>query len=430
MERKFCLVVVVTCLFLVPISPSLLTSNSLQDAAEIKRTEDQNNNSSTSIILIEIGPFKSSIETFVSPINGTEFPVLYLKESFHIDAALTQPNGQPIGSKCLNIYMNPEEIAYPLSSIVTNESDGTIQWFSGDPTQNPSLRGVEVSSAKKEGFRTLRIAYEPDKDVNHGCDRDTSDEFNGSFMDVVVLVKSRVDIQVGTSWYHGGEFGLTEGELVVGEVSLVRDRLDLAIEGEEISFRLQYLSTDQYWVTNSVINSVTNEQGVAYFEWEYEGKTCDGNPCSGTWRIISHFSGSMYFSPSQDNISFVIDYKESESTNDNPDEEISENNDDDQTSNDDQDGESLVNNVDNETPGNTVIQEGTTNSLSGESEQDVWSKVMDIVEISALVVSVISLLLYLARRNRQKEADLEMLAEKIVNKQNSVESNHNFDKKM
>ena len=90
--------------------------------------------------------------------------------------------------------------------------------------------------------------------------------------------------------------------------------------------------------------------------------------------IIWHLTISVHnFFPrdlSVDNISFVIDYKESESTNDNPDEEISENTDDDQTSNDDQDGDSSVNNVDNETPGNTVIEDGTTNSLSGESEQD------------------------------------------------------------
>ena len=41
--------------------------------------------------------------------------------------------------------------------------------------------------------------------------------------------------------------------------------------------------------------------------------------------------------------------------------------------------------------------------------------------LSALIISLISLLLYLVVRNKEKETDLDELAEKIVSKQKSIE---------
>ena len=57
---------------------------------------------SSSIEITEIGPFLSTTD-FYTMENGTEYPVLYLKESFHIDAVLTGWDGNPIANKCLNI---------------------------------------------------------------------------------------------------------------------------------------------------------------------------------------------------------------------------------------------------------------------------------------------------------------------------------------
>ena len=345
----------------------------------IKYTQGRDDGSSTTMNVTEIGPFKSSVETFIAPNNGTEFPVLYLRESFHVDAILSQSDGQPVGDKCLNIYIDPQENIRPISSINTNELDGMIEWFSGNSSQNPSLRGVETTGGKLEGFRVLRVAYEPTEDLSNigGCGEDSSDTLNGSHMDIVVLVRSRADIQVHQSWSYVGENGLSGGELVVGEVALLRDRLDLGIENEKVSFQCQYYSYSEDWVTELVINSTTNEQAIARFEWEFEGRTCEGQPCPGVWRIIAHYPGSMFFAPPQDNISFELQYKQPVKSDSN------------------------------------VVDAG--------SEDENWDTAMDIVEISALIISLISLLLYLVLRNKEKESDLDELAEKIVSKQKFIE---------
>ena len=47
--------------------------------------------------------------------NGTEYPVLYLKESFHIDVIMTGWDGNPIANKCLNIYVDPQENNIPIN---------------------------------------------------------------------------------------------------------------------------------------------------------------------------------------------------------------------------------------------------------------------------------------------------------------------------
>ena len=343
----------------------------------IKHTQGRDDGSSTSINITEIGPFKSSFETFVAPNNGTEFPVLYLKESFHFNAVLSQSNGQTVGNKCLNIYLDPQENVRPISSLNTNQSDGMIEWFSGDASQNPSLRGIETFGGKLEGFRVLRVAFEPDTNVQGGCDEDSSDTLSGSQMDIVVLVRSRVDIQVSQSWSYDYENGLSEGEWVIGEVALLRDRIDLAVENENVSFLRQYYSYSQEWVTELVINSTTNEQGVVGFEWEFGGKTCEGQPCPGVWRIIAHYPGSMFFAPLQDNISHELHYK--------------------------------------------PFERSDINLGEAGLEDENWDAAMDIVEISALIVSLISLLLYLVLRNKEKDSDLDELADKIVSKQNSIE---------
>ncbi|CAI8166308.1 MAG: Uncharacterised protein [Methanobacteriota archaeon] len=268
--------------------------------------------SNSTLMVSEVGPFKSSVETFYAENNGTYFPVLYLKESFHIDAILTQSNGQSVGGKCLNIYLDPQDNVRPVSSISTRESDGMIEWFSGDPSQNPSLKGVETTGGKLEGFRLLRVAFEPDLNVPGGCDKDTSNVLNGSHMDIVVLVRSRVDLQVKTTWSHVNNNGLDTGEDVFGEVSLLRDRLDLAVENEEIWFVRQYWDSDSNeWVTEGRNESFTNEQGQAEFTWKFAGKTCAGEACLGEWRIIAYYPGSTFYAESSDNITHEVHYEKS-----------------------------------------------------------------------------------------------------------------------
>tara|TARA_Y100000766_G_C18916306_1_gene611745 strand:+ start:1183 stop:9255 length:8073 start_codon:yes stop_codon:yes gene_type:complete len=262
--------------------------------------------SNSTLALTEVGPFKSSVETWTAP-NTTEYPVLYLKESFHVDAKLMQSNGQFVGGKCLNIYLDPEQNIRPISTIRTSDVDGTVEWFSGDPSQNPTLRGVETTGGKLEGFRTLRIAFEPDLNVPGGCDKDSSNVLNGSYVDQLVLVRSRIDLQVKQTWSHTGDNGLDNDDPVIGSIALLRDRLDLAVENEEVWFVRQYWSDElSEWVIEGTNKSRTNEQGIADFEWAFAGQTCDGVPCSGQWRIIAYYPGSTYFEESLDNVTHEI----------------------------------------------------------------------------------------------------------------------------
>lgn len=268
--------------------------------------------SNSTLQITEVGPFMSSVDQFVAP-NGSRYPVLYLKESFHIDAFLAQSNGQYVGGKCLNIYLDPNEQVRPLATIRTSNIDGSIEWFSANPDQNPTLRGVETTGGKLEGFRTLRVAFEPDRNVPGGCDKDNSGALNGSSMDIEVLVRSRVDLQVKTTWSNSGENGADAGDTIYGEVALLRNRLDLAVENEEVIFAYQYFdSNTSEWVLSDLNNkSRTNEQGIASFTWAFTGTTCDGVPgCSGEWRITAYYDGSTYFAASTDNITHEITYLE------------------------------------------------------------------------------------------------------------------------
>jgi hypothetical protein len=269
--------------------------------------------SNSTLQITEVGPFKSSVDQWVAQ-NGSRYPVLYLKESFHIDAFLAQSNGQAVGGKCLNIYLDPDENVRPLATVRTSDIDGSVEWFSGDPLQNPTLRGVETTGGKLEGFRTLRVAFEPDRSIPGGCDKDNSNALNGSAMDLEVLVRSRVDLQVKETWAYSGANGLDEGELVSGQIALLRDRLDLAVENEEVIFSYEYFdATLGEWVVSDLNNKTrTNEQGVASFEWAFAGPMCDGTECEGLWRITAFYPGSTYFAPSQDNITHEIKYMEAE----------------------------------------------------------------------------------------------------------------------
>ena len=268
--------------------------------------------SNSTLQIAEVGPQRSSVETYIAPNNGTAFPVLYLKESFHIDAILTQSNGQPVGGKCLNIYLDPQKNVRPLSSVSTREADGMVEWFSGNEDQNPSLRGVETTGGELEGFRLLRVAFEPDLNVPGGCDKDTSNVLNGSHMDIVVLVRSRVDLVVKTSWERRGNNGLDTNDPVIGEVALLRNRLDLAVENQEIFFVREYWNkTAQEWVEDGRNETFTSEQGIASFEWPFAGKTCGGADCDGEWRIKAYYPDSTFFSLYSGNITMKVDYMKS-----------------------------------------------------------------------------------------------------------------------
>ena len=204
---------------------------------------------SSSIEITEIGPFLSTTD-FYTMENGTEYPVLYLKESFHIDAVLTGWDGNPIANKCLNIYVDPDENTIPIITVNTTDS-GTIEWFSGDPLQNPSLRGIETTGGKLEGIRTVRIAYEPDGAHTDACYADHSSNLSASYTDIDVLVRSRTDMMVSNGWSHINENSVNDREAVTGEVVLLRDRLDLTIENETIGFQFFYKVNGTDWTFSS-----------------------------------------------------------------------------------------------------------------------------------------------------------------------------------
>jgi hypothetical protein len=245
----------------------------------------------------EVGPFRTDIDTYRFE-NGSVFPVLYLKESFHIDAMLTQVNGNPVGGKCLNIYLDPETNTRPFATAMTQDGTGEIEWYSGDPDDNPSRKGVEPSGQKLEGFRTIRIAYEPTKELPGGCKAETTPVVNGSYEDIEVLVRSKVDILLKDHWASSS--GYQVGDEITGKVSILRDRLDVSVEGETVIFTRQFWNGTG-WVTNNVEYSVTNEKGEANFSFIYEGKYVPGdsvgeeNAIDGKWRILVHFQESSFF---------------------------------------------------------------------------------------------------------------------------------------
>ena len=253
--------------------------------------------SNSTMTVQEVGPFRTDIDTFRFE-NGTVFPVLYLKESFHIDAKLAQVNGNPVGGKCLNIYLDPETNTRPFATAITQDGTGEIEWYSGDPDDNPSRKGVEPSGQKLEGFRTIRIAYEPTKELPGGCKAETTPVVNGSYEDIEVLVRSKVDILLKDHWARAE--GYQEGDIVTGKVSILRDRLDVSVEGETVIFTFQYWNGTGY-VTNNVEYSVTNEKGEANFSFVYSGKEVPGGTkgnelaVNGQWRVLVHFQESSFF---------------------------------------------------------------------------------------------------------------------------------------
>ena len=160
------------------------------------------------------------------------------------------------------------------------------------------------------------MAFEPDRNIPGGCDKDSSNALNGSAMDIEILVRSRVDLQVKQTWSNNG---VDVDTPIIGEIALLRDRLDLAVENEEVIFAYEfYGDTDDdgiegAWVVSDLNNKTrTNEQGVATFEWSFVGQSCDGTPCSGQWRITAYYPGSTYFAPSQDNITHEIIYQKAD----------------------------------------------------------------------------------------------------------------------
>ena len=67
--------------------------------------------------------------------------------------------------------------------------------------------------------------------------------------------------------------GLDTNDNVFGEVALLRDRLDLAVENEEIFFVREYWDSDaQEWVVDGGNESYTNEQGIASFDWALQAR--------------------------------------------------------------------------------------------------------------------------------------------------------------
>jgi len=264
--------------------------------------------SNSTLHISEVGPFKTDVDRY-EYANGTSYPVVYLKESFHIDALLEQSNGNPLGGKCLNIYLDPQRNVRPIATAMTSDEDGSIEWFSGDKDQNPNRKGIEPVGNQLEGFRTLRVAYEPDLEVPGGCQKEASAVVNGSHMDLTILVRSRVDMLVKTPWQQPE--GYLEGEFVNGSVAILRDRLDLPVESQTVVFIRQYLNDTDEWITADIEYVPTSESGVASFSWVFTGTEVVGGEegemaKNGRWRIIAHFPGSDHYTEFGENRSQMV----------------------------------------------------------------------------------------------------------------------------
>jgi len=251
--------------------------------------------SNSTIDVSEVGPYRSDYLTYTFP-NGSTFDVLYLKEAFHINAKLSQSNGKPVGGKCVNIYLDPEVNTRPIATAFTSDGTGEFVWYSADPEDNPSRRGVEPSGNNLEGFRTVRVAYEPEKYVPGGCDYEALEPnpvLNRSIADIEVLVRSKVDILLKEHW--SSPTGYQLGDIIAGEVAILRDRLDLTVEGQRVEFHRQFWNGSG-WQTERVEIFITNERGSANFSFPYTGELIPGHPewsaPGGKWRVLVHFESA------------------------------------------------------------------------------------------------------------------------------------------
>ena len=316
---------------------------------------------SPNIEITEIGPFKSSVESY-NMENGTEYPVLYLKESFHIDAIMTGWDGNPIANKCLNIYVDPQENNVPFATVNTSEN-GTIEWFSGDRMKDSSLTGVETTGGKLEGLRTIRVAYEPTGNTVDACDFEQSGDLQSTTFDIDVLVKSRTELmmgiqnQIGSYWlewkpqmsyysvpYHspGADWYLgvpgiatfvrptllIEGEPISGEIFLMRDHFNKwaarPVENETVLFLREYWSAkNSEWIMAGQNESLTDSIGVASFNWssEFVVDNCQHEyaqneyalgygVCTNLWKITAYFPGSTLFAESTNNYSQLFEVEQ------------------------------------------------------------------------------------------------------------------------
>ena len=60
----------------------------------------------------------------------------------------------------------------------------------------------------------MKIAFEPDRNVPGGCDKESSAVLNGSFVEKTILVRSQIDLTMKTSWASSGSNGLMEDDPV------------------------------------------------------------------------------------------------------------------------------------------------------------------------------------------------------------------------
>jgi hypothetical protein len=131
-----------------------------------------------------------------------------------------------------------------------------------------------------------------------GCKAETTPVVNGSYEDIEVLVRSKVDILQKESWASSS--GYQVDDEISGRVSILRDRLDVSVEGETVIFTFQFWNGTG-WETNNVEYSVTNEKGEANFSFIYEGKYVPGDTLGveravdGKWRVLIHFQESAFF---------------------------------------------------------------------------------------------------------------------------------------
>ena len=261
--------------------------------------------SNSTLELTDVGPYLIGSDTYET--GGDTYPVFYLKESFHVGANLSQVNGRALGGRCLNVYLDPANNTRPLAHDFTDDMAGTIFWYSADPEKNPTQQGVGPSGGRLEGFRLLRVAYEPDLEVPGGCDREFNALVNGSHDEILVLVRSRVELQVKDIWARDPAGGYREGENVYGSVAVIRDRLDVAVENEIVEFVPQYWNGSEWIDFWEEINaSTTDEQGIAEFNWRHRGDDCGDTvseaDCTGEWRIVARFPGSRFFAPADSEI--------------------------------------------------------------------------------------------------------------------------------
>lgn len=351
------------------------------------------------IIIDELGAFNNTNTTHIDA-QGLEVPVLFVGETFHVRGQLMDDAGQGIGMKCLNIYVEPDVNETPLTTVQTDE-EGRFDWFSGEHETTDSPPSIlEPIEGEHVGFSSIRVAFEPQKTVEGGCEPDDGTGLSASHIDAAFLLKSRVDVlNLGVDIvqpegrtcedvecpgvYPGGAYALN--------LRLMLDRYDEGVPDAPLTYQT-VLKDQNGLVVSSIEDHVaqTNSTGHARLLLNISSGFCCDFEGLGEWNIV--FNGSPFYvgHDGSSNVSHSVNVQAVIVVSDAPeDDDLHDEEEDEVPSDDDGDG---VPNSDDACPASALNSDVDENGC--EEESTVETVEMFVLESSTLYSSDVSVVAF------------------------------------